>query len=79
MKFMDGLKPSLYIDLKRLGVFISFVFVGEKSNSFFFIFYFFVSLKMLLKKKKKFITILLIYFFFFLKDEAESGLNWVQN
>ena len=78
MKFMDGFKPSLYIDLKRLGVFISFVFVGEKSNSF--IFYFFVSLKMLLKKKKKiFITILLIYFFFFLKDEAESGLNWVQN
>ena len=66
MKFMDGFKPSLYIDFKILGVFISFVFVGEKSNSFlFFIFYFFVSLKMLLKKKKNFITILLIYLFFF--------------
>ena len=78
MKFMDGFKPSLYIDLKRLGVFISFVFVGEKSNSFFF---FFVSLKMLLikKKKKKIHNYIVNLLLFFLKDEVESGVNWVQN
>lgn len=61
--------------MKRLGVFISHVFVGEKSQQFFF-----VSLKMILLKNKikNFITILLIYLSF-LTDEVESGVNWVQN
>ena len=72
VKFFDGRCPQTFPILRGGRS------IRTKSNSFFFIFfYFFVSLKMLLKKKKKIHNYIVNLLIFFLKDEAESGLNWV--